>query len=998
MAYYLILIYFFFHKNKSFLSSNIKPVLLPMSSLKIHGDVSKIIPVKTGIIVEEFPVFNIDRNNFVINCMVWFKFNRCLIDLESIGAFSFLNTSTVYKKELVKILAMGDDFFVQYKVLFGYSINVDQKFFPINDHSLYLVMINESFSAEEIVFDVNSSAINFVKDLNIEDWNLIGSNAEAGYGLLTIPGVSTVPITHPEVLYTMNVKKAGLRKAALIIIPILLILFIATSTVLMPPSSAISIVIGSLTGILTYRFVINTMSPNVGYFTLADHIYNFCLLLIFITFLLVLIGVIHDTGYNRLIGEIWIFGTRISVIVLIFYLLFFWQKTNLKKADKTKMKFNAVIASINEKKLSSWTINRLKSNVLSWYKGNVWRRIFLKSKSPTVSWNALLNMMLDYQNEILTNDKNLSIILPVNVPSKCVVLANNKSQDIIRHLEKLNACGIIDNELKMVSPHDYIIFHQNTLENLDELVITFSIQLILMKKNPKQVFLLQDKTEIHKIWQKNIDVFIRNNLYKKYPTEFKSFVENFFELLPKSIYLENRSSPDVWGIKIVSETQENVLNKEDSLPLKAKIYNTNMTKYFSSKAIFYSIPNEGVTIWNVNSNQSDEVSMAVIEFKSCDNYGLLHWYKSDSKQLKVTTYSLAYCYKITQSCHSNHLTKELIFGASMDLVKTMSNRSIKNIQGITMRLIEQNSIGGIQDQALRMLLLNDNYTPLITKKNIEYLIANKLKQPIIFSTLGTPTTECLAPLVKDKKILLLFPCTGSNLLRAPEYENLIFFRASYAIEGLELIKHVVEIKGCKRIAIYYQNDALGLSLLSIAKEKLNNSNINWVAIPYQRNSLRNEQAVAEIKKFNPDGLVFYATTAASIAMVHQLGVENIAEMQLFASSAGTNSFVEFLSAIGISLTYSQVVPRLDSNLQIVKEYHQSIKNGLLRGGSSAESLEGYINASLVCEILSSIEIPITVDSILEKITTLQHVDFKGLTLNYNPEKRELFDQIWIESN
>ncbi len=805
IVYYSVIIYFFLLKNKKFLSTDIKPTLIPMSSLKTHGDVTKIIPVKTGIIIEGFPQFSINKNLIVVNCMVWFKFNRSLIDLESIGSFSFLNTVKIYKKDLVKISVMENDFFVQYKVVFECSINVDQKFFPMNDHVIYIVMMNESFSAEEIVFDVNTSSIDFAKDLDIEDWNLIGSNAESGFAFLTIPGVSAVPITHPRVVYTMNIKKTGLRKAALILIPIILILFIASTTLLMPSSTAISTAIGCLTGILAYRFVINTMSPNVGYFTLADHIYNFCLLLIFMTFLLALIGSFHENKYNQLIGEFWFFGTRVAVIFLVIYLLFFWQKTNLK-VNKASMDFNNIIASSKEKKLPPLTVNSLKSSLLSWNKNSLWKTVFLKHRSPFLPWKLLLKMMLDYQQTILVHGKKLIIQLPISSPSKCVVLANNESHGFIQLLEKLKDCEIIDNEWNIISPNNYIIFHQNIHESLDDLIIILSTQLILMKKNPKQVFLLQDMAEINKLWKKNIDVFIGNKLQNKYPLEFKKFVVNFFELLPKSIYLESQMNSETWSVQIVSETQEETLSNVGgeiqlfnpvsqkmsnieailNVPLKAKIYNTIGSKYFSDKALFYSIPNKGVAIWNVNSSHNDKPGMAIIEINPSEKNGILHWYQKQHAKLndfESSTYSLAYYYKITSFDKSSYLTKELVFGASMDLVKTMSNRSIKNIQGITLKFVEQNRLGGIQERALKMMLLNDNSTPLDTKKNIEYLIDYKLEQPIIFSTLGTPTTECLAPLVKDKKILLLFPCTGSNLLRTPEYCNLIFFRASFAVEG-----------------------------------------------------------------------------------------------------------------------------------------------------------------------------------------------------------------------
>ena len=60
-------------------------------------------------------------------------------------------------------------------------------------------------------------------------------------------------------------------------------------------------------------------------------------------------------------------------------------------------------------------------------------------------------------------------------------------------------------------------------------------------------------------------------------------------------------------------------------------------------------------------------------------------------------------------------------------------------------------------------------------------------------------------------------------------------------------------------------------------------------------------------------------------------------------------------------------------------------------------LEAYIATSILIDTLEKIDGPITKEKILEKLESLKNYPFKGLTLTFNPERRDLAHSIWLET-
>jgi hypothetical protein len=86
--FYFVFVYaLFYFRNKNFLSSNVRPEIKSLDALDRSNNILKLPVVKTGLCIQGFPIFDTDQNVFLMNCTVWFRFNRSLISLENIEKF-----------------------------------------------------------------------------------------------------------------------------------------------------------------------------------------------------------------------------------------------------------------------------------------------------------------------------------------------------------------------------------------------------------------------------------------------------------------------------------------------------------------------------------------------------------------------------------------------------------------------------------------------------------------------------------------------------------------------------------------------------------------------------------------------------------------------------------------------------------------------------------------------------------------------------------------------
>lgn len=949
----------FYRKQQKFLCSDPIPTIKPYSDLFcIDTPV-----VQTGILVKDIPKVDINNNFIIINALIWFKFNHSIVHLETLENFSFLNCINLEKK-LVHLSVTNEETYVEYDIRISFSSIFDHLYFPINDHQISIVLTHEKLSTDEIIYDVSGTAIQFDKNVKAEDMNVIRGNAAAGYlEKINVAENNEKSITYPAILYSILLKKNGLKNIRLIIIPLVLIFGISTIVCLLaalqPGQNFIPTGITTLTLIMAYRYVIMQISPKVSYNTLTENVYNLSLLFTFINFIL-LISVItfEKMAVASQVLITWAILSEPIYILFLVKMLFFRHIrlfTPLKWKKKTRHLFNIQKVHFNDVKylLKPSFLFRIKS-------------IFIKP-NISISEKNLLMILLECK-EIKEKQK----ILITNF-DECILISEwgRNPQHIMSLLEKLIQNKKLNTDLTLTSPKTFLIFNQHYINEFQDLLLFIMVEFLLYLKNPKQVFILQDHSTLLKILNENHQDSLQNQLIH----ELKN--------LPDQVIIQQESK------HVIIQSYQ---NKSFTKTRHATISNINPTLYASiNNPCFSNYIEKSILQWQMASEQQQQF---FIGHMYQDKLGYLEIKHEHSSQW----YSLFFNAKVSRTYPHFCVKNEIIFYSSMDLHKSFASFSKNILRGFAIQFSELNNKIMHQSQALSCYTLNDNGEPQKALQNLNLFMSKSKLPPSILCPLGTNILASFEQHIQKKDLIVLFPLSGSNQYRHAQYNNMYFFRGSYVDEAKLLLEHAIKKRNTKKICVFYQNDNYGNNAINGILDSLKKDFDAYLLLSHERNKLQFLDFSEQINAFMPDSILFISAFAPTATFAHTLGLSRLAEINLYAIASSAHHLFEYLKNLGIPLIRTHIVPPMHSHLEILKNYHKAIQEHPLPFQTSDESLESYIVANIISDMLEKTDFSLEPTLIENYFQSLKNVSFKGLNLNFDPLTRQLYHDIWIEDD
>ncbi len=339
----------------------------------------------------------------------------------------------------------------------------------------------------------------------------------------------------------------------------------------------------------------------------------------------------------------------------------------------------------------------------------------------------------------------------------------------------------------------------------------------------------------------------------------------------------------------------------------------------------------------------------------------------------------------------------LVFGSTMDLSKQLKNYSGFLKQGLNLSIDRFNKSGGLDGMKLQLIYLDDGYEPRKARANVEKLLS-EFKTNVTLGSMGAPTLGGYIDLIKDKKILVIFPNTGS--FRDPNLEYLLHLRVSYFDAGSAVTDFVIERNPeAERFAFLYQDDKWGQDLLDGAKQALAEAGIKDVLVtPYTRNDSGSFQnAAQQIAAFKPDAVGFFGAPRVVQTVMKELNGDFLASKILFGDTVlGKQTFMDFIKEKGINITIAQAVPNpTSSDLEIVQEFRKHAA----RAGVPTDtvSLEGYITGQVFLYFMDQIKDDLSIENFIKVVEATKEQDFKGLKLNFNPNNRQLLHTVWMNT-
>jgi branched-chain amino acid transport system substrate-binding protein len=155
---------------------------------------------------------------------------------------------------------------------------------------------------------------------------------------------------------------------------------------------------------------------------------------------------------------------------------------------------------------------------------------------------------------------------------------------------------------------------------------------------------------------------------------------------------------------------------------------------------------------------------------------------------------------------------EIVIGSMQDLSGPLVGFSKPLVNGMNMRVEEINAGGGINGRKLKLVVEDHGYDP---KKAV--LATQKLVQKdrifAMVGTIGTPAALPSMPILFDKNIPHLFPLTAAREMYEPLHKLKYSFAATYFDQVKAGVKHLVKMKGSKKVCTLYQDDDFGLEVM-----------------------------------------------------------------------------------------------------------------------------------------------------------------------------------------
>jgi ABC-type branched-subunit amino acid transport system substrate-binding protein len=310
-------------------------------------------------------------------------------------------------------------------------------------------------------------------------------------------------------------------------------------------------------------------------------------------------------------------------------------------------------------------------------------------------------------------------------------------------------------------------------------------------------------------------------------------------------------------------------------------------------------------------------------------------------------------------------------------------------QGLLAAFSELNGKGGVYGRRLKLASRNDGYDPdRSVVETIKLIYEDKVFA--LIGAVGTPTAMATAPIAASNDVPFIGPVSGAEYLRAPEFQNVVNIRASYAAEAEASIKHLTEDLRLTRIAIFYQDDAFGRDVLAGVKTHLDRRGLELAAEgTFERNTRAVGAALKVIRRAEPEAVILvgtYGPCAEFIKMAHRSGFTPTFSAVSFV---GGNALAKELGSEGRGVIVSEVVPfPWDTDRRIVADYQAAMKTLDPSQTPDFIGLEGYITGRLVARALAMTGPNPTRAELLRIINDVGQFDIGGLVVSFGNARKE----------
>lgn len=314
-----------------------------------------------------------------------------------------------------------------------------------------------------------------------------------------------------------------------------------------------------------------------------------------------------------------------------------------------------------------------------------------------------------------------------------------------------------------------------------------------------------------------------------------------------------------------------------------------------------------------------------------------------------------------------------------------------------------NKINKSSSSKYKLISYDDKYNPVLASQNVEKLI-HKDKVVALFGNTGTPTTTVTLPIINKNQIPLIGPYSGGKMLRDPQTNKYSFnYRVGYYNEVSQIVSNLFN-KGIKpnELAVFTQNDTYGdsgyLGVLEAFRSK--SLDVNQIIHErYTKGTENIEYGLSKLLDYNKNfkAIIVVGVNKATTKFI-KYAKEDFPNTKFFLISAmNISTILNSLKEYEDDVYSTQVVPLLNENLPIVKEYKTDFKKLYPNESFNLISFEGYIVAKLFHEVVKELKPEeINKRNIKKQLLSVKNIDIGlGFKSSFNNKKHQYSNRVWL---
>lgn len=296
-----------------------------------------------------------------------------------------------------------------------------------------------------------------------------------------------------------------------------------------------------------------------------------------------------------------------------------------------------------------------------------------------------------------------------------------------------------------------------------------------------------------------------------------------------------------------------------------------------------------------------------------------------------------------------------------------------------------NAAGGVHGRKISYITLDDAFDVKRAVENTRKLIEED-SVFMIYNSTGTAQTGAILPLLEETRTIAFGPVTGASAFRDKFNPYLFHVRASYANEARRIISQLKQM-GISRIAVFYQDDGLGKTLLAELRQAATLEKITFV-VETKIDPAKPDfaAAAAATEKAQPQAVIL-GTAGTTFTSYIKAVQQTSAKPNFYGFSVASLDVINRElkeQARGIVLT--QIMPSLrNTTIPVVAEYLKLLREKTPDARPSASQFEGFVHAKLLVEGLRRAGRSLTTESFIKAMEAAGEISFGRFVAKYSPQ-------------